>query len=391
MLRPILMIFALCTLVVVSFPAHAQGPDGYPAYDLNMRTGPGSSHPIMVTLPAGTSLIFEARNADMSWILGHTLDGAYRGWVAALYVGFQDGFVSASLPVSDEVVDYRSPASVSAPVVVSAVSFDPAVTAVLESVPVIPSFGPRVYEIYAQGQALGNNPRVFAKVGDCNAASDAFMVFLGSGQYTLGAYYHLQTAIDFFSVPPAPGIVNSFVNTSLAAHAGFTSAAVLDPAWSDSSLCPAGTSPLVCEYDRIHPAVALIMFGLADIHWINELQYEQALRQIVEISIDRGVIPVLMTFPSWSGENDGMILNKRLQFNTTAVNLSLEYGVPLVNFWRAAQALPMCGLEGDLLHLSSSGMAWTSFTDNEQEWGFTMWNLVALQTLDALRANVLGR
>jgi hypothetical protein len=386
MLRPILMLLALTTLAALSFPAYAQGPDGYPAYDLNMRTGPGASYRIVVTLPAGTGLIFEARNADSFWLLGHTLDGTYRGWVAALYLGFRDGFVSASLPLSDEIIASQP----SAPAAGSAASFDPAATTALEAVPVIPSIGPRVYEIYAQGQALGNNPRVFAKVGDCNAASRAFMVFFGSGQYTLGAYHYLQPTIDFFSVSPAPGIANSFVNTSLAAISGSTSAAVVDPAWSDSSLCPAGTSPLVCEYDRIHPAVALIMFGLTDIHWIDESQYEQALRQIIEISIDRGVIPVLTTFPSWPGENDTMTLNKRLQFNTIVVNLSVEYGVPLVNFWRAAQALPMCGLDGDLLHLSYSGRVWTSFSGDEQAWGFTMWNLVALQTLDVLRTGVLG-
>jgi uncharacterized protein YraI len=382
---------AMLVLAVLAHPdyrlAQAQSADGWTTYQVNIRTGPGTGHQVITTLSAGTELVFEARNADISWLLVSTTDGLYRGWVAALYVNLRVGFGSpANLPISDEIVAFQPPAPAAAP----AASFDLADIPALESVPVIPSIGPRVVEIFARGQALGNNPRVFAKVGDCNAASKAFMAFFGSGQYTLGAYQYLQTTIDFFSVPPAPGIANSFVNTSLAAISGSTSAAVLDPAWSDASVCPAGTSPLVCEYDRIHPAVALIMFGLTDIHWINESQYEQALRQIIEISIDRGVIPVLTTFPSWSGENDGMTLNKRLQFNTTIVRLSSEYGVPLVNFWRAAQMLPMCGLDGDLLHLSYSGQAWTSFTGDEQEWGFTAWNLIALQTLDGLRASVLG-
>lgn len=368
-------------------PARAQtGPDGWTTYRVNMRAGPGTGHPVVITLASGTELFLEARNTDISWLLTHTTDGVHRGWVAALYIGLGAGFGSpANLPVSEEIITARPPAAAAAP----ATGFAPVEVAALEAVPVIPSIGPRMYEIYAQGQARGNNPRVFAKVGDCNMASEAFMTFLGSGKYTLSAYAYLQPTIDFFSASPAPGIVNSFVNPSMAAHGGFTSAAVLDPAWSDGTLCPAGAAPLTCEYDRIHPAVALIMFGLTDIHWINETQYEQALRQIIEISLDRGVIPVLTTFPTWSGENDGAVFNKRLRFNTTIVTLSGEYGVPLVNFWRAAQALPMSGLDGDLLHLSYSGVVWTSFTGDEQVWGFTAWNLIMLQTLDVLRTNVL--
>jgi hypothetical protein len=273
----------------------------------------------------------------------------------------------------------------------SAASSDPTLTAQLDSMPVVPAIGPRVSAIYARGQALGNNPHVFAKMGDCNSESLAFMSFFGTGDYTLGPYSYLQPTIDFFSVSPAPGITNSFVNQSAAAHTGFTSPSVLDPAWGDPARCPAGVSPLDCEFDRIRPSVVLIMFGLADIHWIGAAEYEQAMRQIVETSIDRGVIPVLTTFPTWPGEHDGTVLARRLQFNAIVVNLAQEYGVPLMNFWRAAQPLPICGLEGDLLHLSFSGVPSTSLTGDEETWGFTMWNLIALQTLDALRVHVLDR
>jgi hypothetical protein len=263
------------------------------------------------------------------------------------------------------------------------------VSASLEAIPIIPAIGARAHEIYARGQALGNNPRVFAKVGDCNMVSQAFMVFLGQGQYTLGAYQYLQNTIDFFSVPPAPGITNSFVNSSVAAHAGFVASALLDPAWSDPARCPTGTSPLECEYGRIRPSAALIMVGLNDTHMIDIAAYEQGLRGIIAFSIDRGVIPVLMTFPTWEGENDGAMLNKRLQMNNIVASLASEYGIPMINFWRASQSLPLSGMDGDLIHLSYSGTAWMSFTGDEQRWGFTEWNLVTLQTLEKLRAGVL--
>jgi hypothetical protein len=52
---------------------------------LNMRAGPGrvraGDGP-----PGKLGLVFEACNADRSWLLGHNEDGSARGWVSALYV-----------------------------------------------------------------------------------------------------------------------------------------------------------------------------------------------------------------------------------------------------------------------------------------------------------------
>lgn len=387
-----LVLVAVLVLAGVGPMAQAQEADGWTTYQVNMRSGPGTNYRVVTTLAAGSNLFFEARNGDISWLLARTADGTQRGWVAALYVGLRAGYGSlANLPISDEITAIPAAAESAAAASAPDVSFDPAAVGSLDVLPVVPAIGPRVYEIYARGQALGNNPRVFAKVGDCNTASPAFMVFFGQGYYTLGAYQSLQTTIDFFSAPPAPGIANSFVNDSAAAHAGFVTSALLDPAWSDPARCPAGTSPLECEYGRIRPSVALIMLGLSDTHMIDITAYEQGLRGIVAYSIDQGVIPVLTTFPTWAGENDGVTLNKRLQMNQIVVNLSNEYGIPLINFWQAAQSLPMSGMEGDLLHLSYSGTAWMSFAGDEQQWGFTEWNLIVLQTLEVLRVNVLER
>lgn len=362
---------------------------GWTDYDVNLRTGPEVTHQVLTILPANTGLVFEARNADASWLLGHTTDGLHRGWVASLYLHFADGFHPPSLPLSDEIMPPPPPVATPRPAG-QVVAFDPAATGALDTLPVLPVFGPRVYTIFQTGRAVGNNPRVFAKVGDCNAYSGAFMGFLGSGRYTLGEYAALLPTISFFSVSPAPGIANSFSNESAATHSGYTAQAVLDPMWSDPGLCPANRSPLECEYERIHPSVALIMFGLSDSHHIGAAEYEQAMRQIIEISIARGVIPVLTTFPTWAGEVDEGMRNKRLAMNNALVSLADEYGVPLLNLWRAAQALPFSGLDGDLLHISYNGVAWLSFEGDEQQWGFTVWNLVALQLLDQLRNQVLS-
>jgi uncharacterized protein YraI len=383
----VIMLWA--ALVGPARPVVAQaGPDGTTDYQLNLRTGPDTGYAVVAVLPPGTGMVFEARNADMSWLLGHTVEGAHRGWIAALYLSYRDGFRAVNLPVSEEIVAGPAPAP-AAPAAVPDAAPDqsaPRVPSSLDGVPVLPGVSAQVRQIFQQGQALGNNARVFTTVGDCNTISHAFMNLFAARQYTLGGYGNLQATLDYFA--------GSFVHDSAAARAGYTAQAIVDPTWSDPAVCPGGVSPLECEYDRVRPSVALIMLGLQDSHFLDVRQYEQGMRQIIEISISRGVIPVLTTFPTWSGENDKVMLSKRMAFNAILVNLAGQYNIPLINLWRATQPLPHSGLEGDLLHLSYSGTAtgtdWISFNGDENEFGFTMWNLVALQTLDNLRRNVLA-
>ena len=73
---------------------------------------------MIAVLPVNTGLIFEARSADSSWLLGHTQDGVYRGWVASGYLVYAEGFAAVRLPISEEVVAAGSvppPAAESAP------------------------------------------------------------------------------------------------------------------------------------------------------------------------------------------------------------------------------------------------------------------------------------
>ncbi|NDJ78998.1 MAG: SH3 domain-containing protein, partial [Chloroflexi bacterium] len=86
------------------FRAVAQGPDGWTAYELNLRAGPGGSYEVLAILPVNTGLVFEAHNGDLNWLLGQTEDGTWRGWVASGYLSYRDGFAAAALPVSSEVV-----------------------------------------------------------------------------------------------------------------------------------------------------------------------------------------------------------------------------------------------------------------------------------------------
>src|SRR5512146_2352446 len=65
--------------------------------------------------------------------------------------------------------------------------------------PVVPErISPRTIGIYQEGRKLGNNPRAFSKIGDCESTPTWFMgPFDGKPEeYSLGTYTYLQPVIE---------------------------------------------------------------------------------------------------------------------------------------------------------------------------------------------------
>ncbi|MBZ0306237.1 MAG: hypothetical protein K8I82_09230, partial [Anaerolineae bacterium] len=216
-------------------------------------------------------------------------------------------------------------------------------------------------------------------------ASQPFMWGIGGPEQNLGPYSDLQATVDFFSVPPRDGYINSFGYNSMAAQSAFNAAAVLDDLWADPSICQVEESPLECEYRLSKPSVAIIMLGSVDVQIYDLETYTRTMQKIVKVSIDSGVIPVLTTFPMAS---DHMYYEKSLQFNMVILDLARSNGIPLINLWRAARVLPDNGLGPDRYHLSQ-GPTYYSFNGEENLYGLTLRNLMTLQALDQLRRNVL--
>jgi hypothetical protein len=364
----VLLFLAVSVLFPLVNVSAQRDPDSWTAYPVNLRSGPGPGFAVITTLPSGVGLVFEARNADMAWLLAQTEDGQFRGWVAALYLSYREGFAAMRLPVSSEHI-----ALLAAPAGSEALAAPSELAAQLAAIPLLSGVGPHAREIYLNG---GKNPRVFSKIGDCNSYEWAFLAPFDTGQYDLGRYTSLQPSVDFFR--------GSFGRGSLAAQVGFNALSVLDAAWADPSVCVAGESPVWCELRRTHPAAAIIMFGANDVFLLSVEQYEQSLRQVVEWTLQSGTIPVLSTF-TWCGTfND-----HALALNLITVSLAREYDLPLINFWAAAQSLPNCGML-DGTHLTTAGPPYGAyFTGDEMRSGFTLRNLVTLQMLDELRRNVL--
>ncbi len=271
--------------------------------------------------------------------------------------------------------------------------FDPAITRDIDvdALPVLPEITPTMAEslraVYRAGLAKGNNPRVFAKLGDCMTENDHFLAPLSAGRYELGDYAALRPTLEHFLGVPAranggrPWDKDSFATPGLAAAGGFNVAGPLDPTWSNPEWCAADESPLQCELRVSKPAFAVVMFGTNDVNTTDLATYDFYLRMIISQMLDAGVIPILNTFPT-RPENPA----KTRQLNQIVAKVAQDYGAPLVNLNRALAALPNQGVDPqDTTHLSVPPDGRVDvFSSEHLRYGFTVRNLVTLQALDAV-------
>ena len=334
----------------------ARAPYALPVYRL-----PDSSTMIVGVLTAQEEIVLEARNADGSWILGHSADGSTRGWLHAARLNFENGTQALSLPVSQEEMFHASAQSL--------VSDYPHIS--LNSLPVLPTRFGRAAEIAATGRALGLDPRAISKVGDCLTESAHFLTPFAGEAINLGGHTSLSEVVAQFKA--------SFGETSLAAYDGLVTSAVLDPTFANPGACQPGETPLRCEYRVRKPAVAIIMFGAQDLLFTPAHEFNRNLRQIVHETIAAGVVPLLSTFPGHNGQWE-----RAIQYNQIVVQVALDYDVPLLNLFRALEPLPNHGLTSDGRHLTPPITHPADLSAANVQQGYPLRNLLTLQALDAV-------
>jgi hypothetical protein len=221
--------------------------------------------------------------------------------------------------------------------------------------PVVPFVSERAKEIYWSGIARGNNPHAFSIIGDSQSAPSLFMGIYDTSQYQLTeGSQNLQETIANFS--------GSFSRWGPAVIDGGTPATVLARSWSIQKGCDRGETPLDCEL-RIHrPVIVFVNLGT---HWTD--RNPEYLRQIVQVILEYGAVPILAT----KADN----LEGNFENNLGMARISKEYEVPLWNFWAVVQDLPHSGLDpvkkGGYMYLTAEGLARRQFS--------------ALQVLDAVR------
>jgi LysM repeat protein len=191
--------------------------------------------------------------------------------------------------------------------------------------------------IFAAGQALGNDPAAFSKVGDSTIESPFFMDrFDDPDGYHLGDYAYLQPAIDRFR--------GSFARDSVAVRVALHSWSVFDPMWSDPARCQPAETAIACEFRLNRPSAVFIRLGSNDMG-VPEY-FERSMRRIIEFSIAQGIIPIVGTK---ADRNDGPANTN----NEILRALAAEYAVPLWDFDLLAATLPNRGLLGDGTHMTT--------------------------------------
>ncbi|HSV86393.1 MAG TPA: SGNH/GDSL hydrolase family protein [Levilinea sp.] len=233
--------------------------------------------------------------------------------------------------------------------------------------PVIPELSQRAVDQYKDGKEQGVYANVFSIVGDCLSLPWLFLGRYDLDQYSLNeGDAYLQETIDFYA-----GSFNYFGPSMID---GLNVSSALSPDWANRSVCLAGESPVECELRLRRPAIVLVNLGT---NWgaSSIERYEHYLRQIVDIILDHGALPVLGTIAdNVEGNHDAN--PGRARVDEAIARVAYDYELPLWNFWLAAQALPYGGLDvyRDGIHLTLEGANLYSFS--------------ALQMLDSLRQSL---
>ncbi|MCA9888183.1 MAG: LysM peptidoglycan-binding domain-containing protein [Anaerolineae bacterium] len=219
--------------------------------------------------------------------------------------------------------------------------------------------------LYVYGQSLGRNAHAFSKVGDSTIEPPHFLVRFDQGPYNLGEYAYLQSVIDYYH--------GSFERDSIAVRRGMHTWSALDPMWAGAG-CNPGENPIECEIRLNNPSVIILRLGSND-RGVPDMT-ERNIREIVEICMGSGVIPIIATKADrFEGGNST---------NTSIRQIAADYRIPLWDLDLISSTIPGRGLGPDGVHLSifyahdwTLGTAWTQ--------GNAVQNLTALMALYQVR------
>lgn len=351
--------------------------------NLNVRTGPDTSYTRIGRIEAGSDIIIEGRNQRGDWLLVYTPDNSLRGWVASRYVNWQNDLELVRIPVIEAIMTDTTPPAEAAP----PPSVDDGAANNAAPVPIDDPFDALVLtngtwrhirEIYIRGQALGNRPNAFSKLGDSNITMLAMFCPFETGKSSLGDYGYLQ---------PVVGLMNetgSFCRKNITADGRFTTLSEFETIWSDPYYCEPGETPLECEY-RVHkPAYAIIYLGLGDMFMLSGDEFYDNMSRIITFWVDNGVIPVLTTIviaENHSNDMDGF-------FNDIIRRIAAENDIPLIDLSLATYYFDNRGAGEDGIHLSFNRQEETYLNGEEALFGKPLYELLTLQMLYSIISNL---
>lgn len=359
--------YLLLSLLLLLGASSFEAPQTTAYQKIFVHSGPGHTFHDVASLNPGLPVNIIERNRVGNWVrVTRTTEDntvVLDGWVMTGYLNYDGNFALSAIPVNEAVAD-AEPANAQYQS-----------TADLYAVPVISQVSRAMEGVYRYGQALGRHSNVVTKVGDSVSANPLYLNPMNRSDYDLGPYDFLEETIRFFGP--------SVATNSVASRIGMTTYVIFDPLWADKERCEPGETPLACEYRLNQPSIAMVMFGPNDVRHMTDAEFAEQMRQIVEISIEQGVIPVLSTF---SVHPDDTLWWQSINFNLRLSEIAAEYEVPLINLWAAARILPEYGLDEDDIHMANSGFPNLKFsTGHDAYYGTSLQNLLSIRMLDEIR------
>jgi hypothetical protein len=141
----------------------------------------------------------------------------------------------------------------------------------------------------------------------------------------------------------------------MATDGGATTAFMVSPLFANPAICQPGEGLFACELRTSRASIAFIMLGTGDHHqWQT---FESNYRALIETAISAGTVPVVMTKPDALESEEGGAAKGYI--NDVIRRLAVEYDVPLLDFWKAAQLMEHGGLldePGHDFHYSAEAM-----------------------------------
>jgi len=221
------------------------------------------------------------------------------------------------------------------------------------------------------------NEDVFEKVGASTTVSTQFLVCLAGAGVDLGGRAELAPTIDFFNMGDAGG-ATPFERVSLAADEG------QNVTWALAGSPP----PIDQETMALLPRYALIQFGTNDVNQIGIHDYAAAMLDLVDRLAVQGVVPILSSVQpnNLSATADALVP----RFNLVARGIAQGRRLPFMDLHRELLPLPDRGLGSDGIHLSVDPAGSCRFTADGLTHGYTVKNLITLQSLARARAALVG-
>jgi hypothetical protein len=258
--------------------------------------------------------------------------GSTPAWVSRTAVRFKEGLDVTQLPEANPGAVQPAPAM---------------------RLPGVPTVSKKVQQLYKDAQKAGRKPNTVSVIGDCNSEHPVFLGRLAAGAFNLAPYPQLQKTFQAFQP--------SFNRASVATSGSFNAGMAFDTTWADPNVCKGNEGPLGCELRLSNASIMLISLGTGDTFTWQE--FEKHYKTIIDTVLASKAVPVLMTKADDLETKQGGAPAGHI--NNTVRKLGAQYGLPVIDFNKAAQTLPDGGLAQernvelqpiDPFHVNEAGM-----------------------------------